>query len=630
MSMPRSAHPKNSKPTSKLQHVLGNTSLRYTLTACILIALWLVLSYAVYRRFPNNYDAPNFYSEDGSVFAKTLAEQGFWHALTTTFNGYYIWGLYILEQAAFIVNKVFFSNVFTELPRSLALISYGFLGFAALLPTLLLRKYIRFSALVIITLFVLFVPLRGWDYSIIGTIGNLKFVFLYIAFVLLVYRHYMPEGSRKVYAIDAAILACAYTNITVYLLMPFALLRYLPQLKTQHGPIIRRIWQLLQNSVSLQSLVVLAVALVPQLYIVHRDGVPALPGYLDSAYDSRRTIEIFGARSYLYELIYPIYKHFTDILTLLTVGGLGIVSWWAARRYRPVLLFGWIAILLGTLLFVVKRTGVSSLFGGYTVGGPDQFFYAQNMIAGFLAGLVIPELINHLKRSWMRWSAYVLGIVLFVAVFIPIASSYGKNNFMETTVGTIYVDAKQACQKSAPHHPVDIAIYPSTGQLYQDAPYSAVCTPKTLAYEPPTVTFGLEPYNNTYIQSLGVANYVTQTFVSPRNDLDGLLIYFSTFDAKVNTPYQISLMGADCKQSVITIPLKVHSITDNSFFLVKFPMQPKSANRTYCFSVVSKQKVNAAPLALQLSRPDIYPEGLTTINQKTSNQDVVFSLHYKD
>jgi hypothetical protein len=179
-----------------------------------LFGLWLLTSYLMYRRFPNNFLSPNFYSEDGKVFAKNIIDNGFWQAIGTSFNGYYVWGIYLLEQAGIVVNKLLFGGAFTELPRSLALVSYGFLGLCASLPILLLRKYVAWPALVIMTLLILYVPLRGWDYSIIGTIGNLKFAFIYIAFVLLVYRHYLPAQSRKFYLVDIALLICAYTNVT--------------------------------------------------------------------------------------------------------------------------------------------------------------------------------------------------------------------------------------------------------------------------------------------------------------------------------------------------------------------------------------------------------------------------------
>src|SRR6266567_4360896 len=75
------------------------------LVSSLYIIAWLVASYLMYRRLPDNFQQPNFYAEDGGVFAYNIINHGFWHALISTFNGYYVWGIYLLEQVGFIVDK---------------------------------------------------------------------------------------------------------------------------------------------------------------------------------------------------------------------------------------------------------------------------------------------------------------------------------------------------------------------------------------------------------------------------------------------------------------------------------------------------------------------------------------------
>jgi hypothetical protein len=411
-------------------------------------------------------------------------------------------------------------------------------------------------------------------------------------------------------------------------MLPFALLRYLPDLRGKAKGLGARIWKLIRSDRSVQSLLALGILLLPQLYIVQRDGVPALPGYLDTAYEPDDTVEIFGVRSYLYELAYPFYKQLSDIgaIALMLIAGAG--AWWGSKKYRPILLFGWVAIFLGTFLFVIKRTGISSLFNGYNDAGPDQFFFAQNMIACVLVGIAVAGLIAKLRNRQARWAIYGLLAIGFIFVAAPLAGSYGKNNFMADSVGPIYATAKQACLQSQDRQPVDIAVYPSQGQIYEDVRYDIACTAKTLNYQPPLVSLGLAPYNNTYIAELGTTNTVNQTFQSPRSNLDGLNIYFSTFMQTVKTPYQLLLMSADCRTTISSVSIDTADIADNSYHLVSFKPQPDSADKTYCFSVRSAQKANGSPLAIQLSQPDVYTDGEAVINQKFSNQDVVFSLHY--
>ena len=86
---------------------------RYLKAFCSIIffvGLWLLVSYLFFRRFPNNYRQPNFFGEEGYIFSKNIIHHGFWRALLTTFNGYYIWGLYILEKISFVINDLFYGG----------------------------------------------------------------------------------------------------------------------------------------------------------------------------------------------------------------------------------------------------------------------------------------------------------------------------------------------------------------------------------------------------------------------------------------------------------------------------------------------------------------------------------------
>jgi len=612
----------------KARVFLGRRPLRYFLIAFASISLWLLASYLVYRRFPNNYTAPNFYSEDGNIFAKNIIDLGFWQSVATTFNGYYIWGIYLLEQLGFMLNKLLYGGGFTDLPRSLALVSYGFIGFCAVLPALLLRRYIRPAALIITSLLVLYVPLVGWDYGILGTIGNLKFAFIYIAFVLLVYRNYAPDNSKGIYLADIGLLLCAYTNVTVYLMIPFALLRYIPHMK--RSDLLTSTKQLLLNNRGLQSLILLVLALLPQLYVVARFGVPATPGYLDTPYQLHDTIEILGIRSYIYGLVFTFYKELTTVWSLVLLALTFGLVWRYSRQYRPIVLFGIVTIFLSTALFVSKRTGVSAIFEGYDNAGPDQFFYAQNMVFALVIGIVAAGILASWRKWWLRAAGYSVLSLLFFFVIVPGAGSYGKNKSMESSIGTIYDNAKRSCLQQAGQKNVSIPIYPSSVNIYTGGNYDKICTKQVLAYEPPRVDLGLQPYLNAYVDSLGQKHAVYQTFTSPRNGFDGLDIYFSTFGQDVKTPYQLQLLDGNCRTIIASIELKNSKINDNSFTLIGFPTQHQSAGRKYCFTIKSLSTSNYSPLAVQLSKPDVYLEGAASVDGETSIQDIVFALHYDD
>jgi hypothetical protein len=589
------------------------------------LIFWLACSYVFYLRFPNNYHQPNFFGEDGSIFARNIMAKGFLGALGTTFNGYYIWAIYILEKLGFMINAIFYNGEFVNLPRSLALVSYGFFGLVATLPILLFRNYLKLPALILATLFVLFVPLGGWDYGILGTIGNTKFAVVFVAFLLLAYRNYMPSNSRKVYLIDIGLLICAYTNVTVYVMMPFALVRYWPDLWSKQW--FSSIKRLLRQDRSAQSLVLLGIALLPQLYVVKRYGVPTLPGYLDTPYESSDTVEIFGARSYLYGLFFWFYKSLSDLAVVAAFLAILVLMWKFARKYLGLVSLGLFTVFASTFLFTIKRTGLSTFFNSYQDAGPAQFFFASNWVFGFLLAILIVEIIGRIKDVRIRTGTYAAIGVLFIVVLIPRAGSYGKNNFMEKTVGNIYAVAQESCRQNDAQT-FSVTSYPSKAQQFPDVTRSQLCTPAAINYHPTDLNLGLLPEGNTYIDSLGSTNQFLQGFVSPYNGLDGLSIYFSTFLETPKSPYNLNLLEQDCKTKILTTPIKTSEISDNSFYTIKFPAIKDSAGKAYCFDIESAGSP-VDPLAVQLSADNLYTEGGTTINNQSSTKDIVFGLHYK-
>lgn len=586
------------------------------------VLIFLLASYLFYRRFPNNYQQPNFYAEDGSLLARNIIKLGFLHSITSTFNGYYIWGLYLLAKAGFVINRLFFHDEFANLARSFALVSYLFLGFVTTLPLLLFRKYFSRIAIALIILLTIFVPLTGSDYAIVGTIGNLKFAYIYLAFLLLVYRNLMPENSKKVYLVDVGLLICAYTNVTVYPMLLFALLRYIPKLKG------RDLYKQLLRDRTFQSLLVLGVALLPQLYIVKRDGVPQLKGYLDTPFNYKRTIEIFVSRSYLYAVSFPVNKFLNDGLVLLLTGILCVVGVVTARKYRKIFLFGIATVFSATFLFVVKRTGISDSYLGYKSGGPDQFFYPQNWVFIFIISLVVVQLLSKLPRIRYRTAGYLLIFALAIFTLAPNAGTYGKNNFMAENVGTIYAIGKKDC--SSNDQQFKLPLYPSPNLIFYDSVSRAqLCTASVNNYYPHTVSFGLAPYMNNYIASLGTETHFTQTFVSTQGNLSGITVYFSTFLRTPKSPYTLTVLDSTCKNKLLTTAISTNKIHDNAYYTIPFTPIADSKDNAYCFSIDTARQDRVDPLAIQLSKPDIYPGGVTTVNDKVLAEDVVFSLYYK-
>lgn len=590
----------------------------------VFFVVWAICSYIFYRRFPNNFTQPNFYAEDGKVFAANIVSHGFIRAIFTTFNGYFIIGLYFLETLAFAINRLAFGGELVTVPQTLALVSYGFLGLLAALPIVALRRHIGMVWLVALAFMVSIVPMPGSDYAVIGTIGNLKFAFLYLAVVLLVYRHKAPSSSKGIWLADLALLLCCYTDITIYALLPFAVLRYLPKLWKNPK---RGLIELAKDS-SFVSLIILGLLLLPQLVIIKLHGIPKMPGYLDAPFQPRRTVEIYLWRTYLYAFFYALVKHFNDLLALLLFGFgsvmLLIHSW--RNKYFFVSTLGLYSALVGTLLFVLNRTGISDFFFGYKASGPDQFFYAQNMIMYLIAVIALERLTRH----WRGFLKPIPIALLLLAVLVPYryASTYGANTFMADTSGVAIADMKKACvYNNNPN--ISFVVYPTPEQIFT-APRSQVCTSKVAQYKlQDERSLGLEPFHNNYLAEPGSINNFTQTFVAQADKLDGISLYVSTFAQHPKTDFRLTLYDENCHNRLTDATIKGGELQDNKLHQIIFDTQTASAGKIYCFSLAPITRAHISPIAVQLSQPEAYPQGQTVINGRESSSGIVFRLLYE-
>lgn len=585
----------------------------------IFLLAWGLAAYIFYLRFPNNFVEPNFYAEDGRDFAANIIQKGFVGALLTTFNGYFIWGLYFVEGLGFALNEVL-GGGFVQLPQAVAVASYLFLGFTAALPILLFRKQLAPAFLIVLVAASCLVPLPASDYAIVGTIGNLKWAFTYIGFLLVVYRLRQTEATyAKLLAADVGLVVCAYTNATTYLILPPLALPYVYEWwrgKVPLGSLLRK-----QSS---WGIIAMAVLLIPQVVVVAVKGIPELPGYLDTPFMASRAVEIFVGRSFLYGIAAPVYHRLNDLLAILAlVAMFAVLMRWGGRRQRPIYLLGAYTVTVATGLFVMNRPGVSAHFAGYANSGPDQFFYAQNLVVYVMVIFAIAEMT---KRLHMRLRLAVpVGMLLVLILAAPKAGSWGANNAMADAVGSFADNAVTAC--AAPHvAEVGVQVYPVRSEGWQmRVPADLIC-PQASRLQRQRESLGLAPDNNHYV-AIKSPDTFRQSFAASENGLNGLRVFFSTFAARLRTPYELVLYDSSCTQVLRRSKLQLGAIHDNRLALVAFDPIPDSKGRQYCFSITPQSEATT-PLAIQLSRPSAYPAGLLTLDAKARDEDVVFELNY--
>lgn len=421
----------------------------------VIIVLWLLCSYLFYLRFPNNYLYPNFYAEDGMVFAQSILTNGIFHSLFTTFNGYYVWGIYLIEYVCFLVNGFLYGPTIVNLPRIFAVGSYLFLGGVSVLPVILLRSYFKFVTLFLIVLADTFVPMPSTDFNVIGTIGNLKFAFAYIGLLLIFYRWTLTSESRKNYFVDAFLVICGFTNVTVYLFLPLMLIcdgiqpKRLFTLKN---------WKV--GNASLVSAVFLVIALSFQLIEVKIHGIPKFPHYLDDPLQVFSLPEIFIGRTLLYPLIFWCYAKMRLLILLgLLIPLIAASTIWVRGRHLQICVAAAGASLGIVGLFLMNRTGLSLLFQHFTSSGPDNFFYAANLCAVISIAVIIQEGFAGTKRYTYLLAVGILSILLVTK--LPSTGSFSERNFMYEGVGNIYQNAAHACAiRDDSSHKAILAVYP--------------------------------------------------------------------------------------------------------------------------------------------------------------------------
>jgi hypothetical protein len=583
----------------------------------------IVFSLLACWRYPTYLRSPNFYAEDGTVFATNMVHMGFFRSLMTPFNGYFIWGIYLLEEVGFILNHVFFGGNFLALPQSLAIASYGFWGLLAALPLLLFWNDIKKIWLILIGLGLAMMPMPSFNYAVLGTIGNDKFVFLFIAFLLIIKRWRLPAKSPWIYPIDAALVVCAFTNASTYLLFPFALVPYWSGYRQFKQ--VEFYKKLLKNR-SFISLVVMGILAASQLaYVALKGGVSTLQNYMQQPFQYDKSIEIFIHRTLLFPFDFWGAKHLNDVTTVCLLIILGTILWRYSRsKDRIVIVFGFWTALTATALFVSQRPGVSQFYSHYQSSGTDNFFYTQNMVMLFSVMYVLTRYIESTKR--LSRATFLIGMFLiWIPLSMFIGNDIGRNATMNRATGTLEYATQQACVSSH-GSTITVPVYPESAQFLK-LNRTTYCTAQVLTYIPAHQPLPLTPADNDYV--LVSKNTVDQVFTATYLDLNGISVYFSTFGGTTGT-YKLSLYNKSCTVRLRSTTFNASDAQDNSYFDIHFPYIANSKGQEYCYTVSAVHLIPDKPsLAIQLSSPTLYPAGRATENGKALSDDVVFDLLYK-
>lgn len=422
-----------------------------TVAPCLLVVLLASAIFAI-RYQPAFVDA-NFYAEDGKVFISNVIKENPVATLLTGFNGYLVVGQYVIAELAVDIQQILGLH-FYQVPVIIALLSCLFLGITVSLPFLLFRKQLGATMSLLLVLFSAFIALPSSDYAIIGTIGNLKFAYLYWAFMFVLYRVTNAQSRRRVLASDAVLLFSVLTYAPAIALLPFGLIPYRKEIIEAFRN--RNVAPLLRPEVL--SLFVLGCVGLLYMVIVFVRGIPPMPGYLDAPYKPVATMKLVFHSTW-YAVLFPLVDKMRDSMVL---GLLALTTYLGLRHTRNRLVFalaGW-AIFVGTASFVINRTGISDFFLSYAPG-PDQFFYAQRLIFIFLLFWMFAAYFN--KQSLELRAVYAIVILFFLFAVVRFTGSFGGNQATYASIGDARAVVSRACADATATKSQDVtlSLYPS-------------------------------------------------------------------------------------------------------------------------------------------------------------------------
>jgi hypothetical protein len=580
----------------------------------------------------------NFYGEDGSVYLQNVMNDGWLKGALTTFNGYFIIGLYLLCGLGWIINALFLGGSLLTLPEAFAAAAILFMAAVIALPYLLFSSSFGRTKTLLAVMTGALIPLPLSPHIVIGTIGNQKWIFLYLAFLLVLYRviNYKKLSLKRLIVIDVALLVAAYTNSTVYCLIPVAYLPYLRAYWTKRKknkliPFIKK--ELRQRD--FQSLAVLSALLVPQVIYVALNGIPKLAGYLDTPFQPAKAIEVFINRTYLFGVTHIVNGHMNDIIAVILFLVMVFLGWKYTRgREKFAFFFGLYAAGMASILFVINRPGVSDHFHGYqpSGSGPDQFFYAQTLVMCLPILLVFFGVIDKFPRQ-LKGASLGAAIAFFIASGLMSNATTGalwrNASVYENDAGIFTDNALVSCE--TPDNPVRVTVYPyKGGQFSIYVPRGDVCNDKLNDYQPSSSDLGLKLNNNDHLPVWREYMF-TQTFLATENGLEGIRLFLSNFDNNYRDgTYTLILMDENCKSQIRTA-LVPTQMMDNAYYNLRFAPITDSANKKYCFSLDQPDGTRDGtfdPIAIQRSQPNAYADGSYSEGETQLPVDVVFNLLY--
>lgn len=348
-----------------------------------------------FLRSPDAFLNPFLYAEDGIVYTLRLSRDGLWQTLLDARADYYVVGNVLLHWVGMRICDVFLDGNLIELPRILAVLSYGFFGMVAALPMLLLRGRAPWPVLAVLVLLSAFIPLNEEDGEILGRISNIGQVGLYVALLLVIHRNDAVREGRRTWPTDLGLFACAATNPIAMAILPATAIPYLNLIRRREPFPARSRW-------SFATLAVLGMACLPLAMKVvasrqRMDDAPVKVGF-------RRMVELTISKDVLYPLTHPVYSLLNTSWDLVILALIVLAMFRLGRRRNAaVYLVGGLTLAIASTVLAKSRLDLLRWCGHHDDPYPIRYFLGQNLIALFLLVMLGWDIVSATQRPrWLR------------------------------------------------------------------------------------------------------------------------------------------------------------------------------------------------------------------------------------
>ena len=403
----------------------------------------------LYLRNAHSLFVPVLYAEDGA-WGAGLINRGFVDMMLNARSDYFVFGNVLLMAFSQLCNVAFFGHNISYLPHFVSLIATLFYAALAVAPVVLLRDVLRIEARLLLWLLVLLVPLGNSSYEVLGRLVNIGYVFQFIAFCLLVWRHYSLNARCRshIVATDAMLFLCANTNPLCYpLIACYFCIEAWHYWKTAGYP--KSVFWLAQqfNRFTTRSAIVLLVSLF-------LTGLWMLLRAKSEIFRSESIIlsnlpEMIIARIFVYSIIFPAYSQFSNGKSaLLLLSGTIVIIWllMGARRERIVLTSAGCVLIYSAILAVKARPVLTTMLDHYITSSPDRYYFGLTIFVNLVLVSALSAGFRDAKTTWRKVGANALagglvGLYLGNGAFV---FEFDKPRFEWLPTRSFYDEMKEA------------------------------------------------------------------------------------------------------------------------------------------------------------------------------------------